>query len=190
MSIAARFALSLAVACFACSGVRVTTDYDPSTDFGAVRSYAWLDQRSGVQGDREDVASLLDGRVRRAVDAELQRKGLVLADDPAEADVLVTYLLGFETKVDPVTVHTGFGWGTGHYGSGVGVGVGTGTTGRQYEEGTLVIDLVDSSAQQLLWRGSGQSRIGHASTPEQSEAQVRHVVAEILASFPPGSANP
>ena len=154
------FALASAAASFACSGIRVTTDYDPSADFSDVRSYAWFDERSGVQGDRADVTSLLDRRVRSAVDAELQRKGIARVDKSA-AKVLVSYHLGVETKLDVNTVNTGYGYGRyGRYG-----GISTTTTVREYQEGTLLIDVIDPSSKQLVWRGSGQARIRAVEQP-------------------------
>lgn len=178
----ARFVVALMLACLACSGVRVTTDFDPSADFTRVRSYAWLDERSGVQGDRADVTSLLDRRVRRSVDAELQRKGLS-AVGRAEADVLVTYHLGVETKLDVNTIDTGYGYGRSRYRA----GVSTHTTVTEYQEGTLLIDVIEPKSKQLIWRGSGQARIRRSSTPEQREERIDQAVAQILESFPPGA---
>jgi Domain of unknown function (DUF4136) len=180
MRILAQSVLAAAIAFLACSGVRVTTDYDPGTDFTRVRTYAWLDDQSGVQGDRPDVTSLLDRRVRRAVDAELQRKGLSPVAQ-AEADALVSYHLGVETKLDVNTINTGYGYGWGAYRG----GVATHTTVTEYQEGTLLIDLIDPKAKQLIWRGSGQSRLRRSSTPEQREQRIDEAVGEILKSFPP-----
>jgi hypothetical protein len=166
----------------ACSGIRVTTDYDPNADFSDVRSYAWLDENSGVQGDRPDVASLLDRRVRSAVDSELQGKGIAAVDRSA-AKVLVTYHLGVESKLDVNTINSGYGYGRyGRYG-----GISTTTTVHEYQEGTLLIDVIDPETKQLVWRGSGQARLRDYSTPEQREQRVKEAVKEILADFPPGA---
>ena len=178
----ARSVLALTLACRACSGIRVTTDYDPSADFTRLRSYAWLDEQSGVQGDRADVTSLLDRRVRRSVDTELQKKGLSSVAR-AGADALVTYHLGVETKLDVNTIDTGYGYGRGWYRG----GVSTHTTVTEYQEGTLLIDLVDPKAKQLIWRGSGQARVRRSSTPEEREQRIDEAVAEILKSFPPSA---
>src|SRR5262245_16005684 len=166
----------------ACSGIHVTTDYDPNADFSNLRSYAWFDESSGVQGDRPDVTSLLDRRVRSAVDAELQRKGFSLVDKRA-ASVFVNYRLGVETKLDVNTINTGHGCGRyGRYG-----GLGTTTTVSEYQEGTLLIDLIDPASKQLVWRGTGQARIRQSSSPEERENRINEAVKEILADFPPGA---
>ena len=174
------FCLVLLLAVSACSGVRVTTDYDPAADFSKLRSYAWLDERSGVQGDRADVTSLIDRRVRRAVDTELQRKGL-RAVGRGEADALVAYHLGVETRLDVNTIHSGYGYGRGVYRG----GVATHTTVSEYQEGTLLVDVIEPESKQLIWRGSGQSRLRRSSTPEQREQRIDEAVAQILESFPP-----
>ena len=176
----ARSVLALTLTCLACSGIRVTTDYDPSADFTRLRSYAWLDEQSGVEGDRSDVTSLLDRRVRRAVDAEMQRKGLS-AVDRGQADVLVAYHLGVETKLDVNTINSGYGGGPYGYRG----GVYSHTTVTEYQEGTLLIDVVEPKAKQLIWRGSGQARIWKSTTPAEREKRIDQAVGEILKSFPP-----
>ena len=173
-------AIASIAATFACSGIRVQTDYDPKADFSNVRSYAWFDERSGVQGDRQDVTSLLDRRVRSAVDAELQGKGIELVDRGA-AKVLVSYHLGVETKLDVNTMNSGYG--SGAYGRYSGIST---TTVSEYQEGTLLIDVIDPSAKQLVWRGSGQARIRQSSAPEDRKARIDQAVKQILEKFPPG----
>ncbi len=175
-------ALFSTVGWLGCSGIHVTTDFDPSANFSDAKSYAWFDERSGVQGDRADVTSLLDRRVRSAVDAELQAKGLARVDKSA-AKLFVTYHLGVESKLDIDTINSGYGYGRyGRYG-----GIATTTTVREYQEGTLLIDLVDPSSKQLIWRGAGQARLREYSSPEEREQRVGEAVKAILADFPPGS---
>ena len=166
----------------ACSTVRVSTDYDPSVEFARLQTYDWLDERSGVEGDREDVRGLLDRRIRSAVEDELSGKGL--SRDDAAPDLLVTYQLAVDTKLDIDTLHTGLGYGRGWYGGGLATSQ---TIVREYDEGTLLIDLVDPASRQLVWRGTGVSRVRDAKSPEQREEIVRDTVSRILESFPPTS---
>jgi hypothetical protein len=177
-----RLALVAAAGWIACSGVRVTTDFDPNADFSDVRSWAWLDERSGVEGDRADVASLLDRRVRGAIEAELESKGIARVDRSA-AKALVTYHIGVEKKLDVNTINTGYGYG--RYG-GFG-GIHSTTTVTEYQEGTLLIDVVDPTSKQLVWRGAGQARIREYSTPDEREQRVKEAVKLILEKFPPGA---
>lgn len=184
LSLSLVFSFVLLVGAGCASRIKVATDFDPNFDFSQVRSFAWLDDRSGVEGDRADVSSLLDQRIRSAIEADLLGKGLALADQTS-ADVLVSYHLGVEQKLDVNTIHTGYGYGYG-YRRGYGYrGVGTTTTVDQYEEGTLLIDLIQPGDKQLVWRGSGRARVKQSTTPEERDQRVREAVTVILAGFPP-----
>ncbi len=55
----------------------------------------------------------------------------------------------------------------------------------EYETGTLIIDLVDRRRNELVWRGSGESRLSKHPTPEKTDKKVAKVVGAILAKFPP-----
>ena len=186
--------LVLALVCglggLACSSLKVATDFDPNADFTKIRSYAWLDERSGVEGDRNDVSSLLDQRIRRAIDAELLGKGLAISDRES-ADVLVSYHLGVEKKLDVNTIHTGHGYGAGWHGGygryGAYGGGRTETYVSEYEEGTFLVDLIEPSKKELIWRGSGQARVNRSSSPEDRKKRIREVVEKVLAAYPPGA---
>ena len=175
-----RSALLLCLAaCVACSGIRVSTDYDPEADFGSLSSYAWLEERSGVRGDREGITSLLDRRVRAAVADELQSKGLASAAR-GDADLLVMYHLSAERKLDVDVINSNYGAGPGRWNR---VGS-TQTVVREYQEGTLVIDLVDAATRELVWRGTGQTRLREYSDPERREKRLRDAVKQILEGSP------
>jgi hypothetical protein len=179
---AARFLplLILGVLLAGCSGIRVDSDYDPSADFAALRSYAWLPSRREPPADPRLDSSLLTTRIERAIDSSMRAKGFtkVAAE---EADFFVTFHIGIDQKVDVTTIPSTYGyygrWG-GYYG-------GTETRVDQYEEGTLLIDFIDRGEENLLWRGSGQSRISEHRSPEDREKRVREVVEAILGKFPP-----
>ena len=172
-----------------CSGIKVNSDFDPDIDFSGLRSYRWISQEPAVEGaDPQTDNSLLDRRIRRAVDDTMATKGYVgVADgDAGEADFLVSYHIGVQQKLDVETIHTGYGYGYGRRGWYGGYGGPTTTRVDQYEEGTLLLDFVSPSDRQLIWRGSAQSRLRDIKTPEKREARVREVVGKILERFPPG----
>jgi hypothetical protein len=61
----------------------------------------------------------------------------------------------------------------------------TETRVEQYEEGTLVIDFVDSPARRLVWRGAGTRRLSRDPQPDRLTQRVNEAVDDILAQFPP-----
>ena len=60
------------------------------------------------------------------------------------------------------------------------------TTERRYEVGTLVIGMYDTEGERMIFMSSGSQTLSSRSlSPEQAQAQMNDVVAEILSDFPP-----
>ena len=55
----------------------------------------------------------------------------------------------------------------------------------QYDEGTLVIDVVDMAKQELVWRGIGTGVLSENPSVEERTANINYAVTEILTQFPP-----
>jgi hypothetical protein len=50
--------------------------------------------------------------------------------------------------------------------------------------GNLMVDLVDASSGQLVWRGMASGTV--SSKPEKSEKKINKVVGKMFKDFPPG----
>jgi hypothetical protein len=157
----------------ACASYGVRTDYDPATRFEGLRTYRWMEiqQTDDPRVDNE----LMKERIMGAVDGELASKGMSATD--ADPDLLVVYHAAVQRVADIDTYTRGYGYRRRAY---------TSTYVREYDVGTLIIDLVQAETQQLVWRGSGQARLHERSTPAERDQRVRDVVAAILNEFPPG----
>ena len=55
----------------------------------------------------------------------------------------------------------------------------------QYEEGTLVIDMIDARTNQLVWRGMVKDTILDFHNINEVDETVVKNVSELLAEFPP-----
>ena len=177
---APRLALFLLAAALSACGAHVHTDFDPQADFGAYRTWAWLAEKSTPTGDVRLDNPMLNERVQRAIAAELGARGYQKAE-PARADLRVGYHLALQQKLDAYTIDHVYGYGP-RWGGAMVVPETVVTT---YEEGTLVIDLVDARRDRLAWRGWTSRRVEPPKDPEESEKRVREVVSQILAKFPP-----
>ena len=163
-----------------CSSLRVSVDYDPTEDFSTYRTYTWFPREQRETGDYRVDNPLLDARIRSAVDQVLAGKGYRKVQDRSP-DFFVLYYLSVEDKLDIYTVNRGY---YDYWGYGVSLPE---TRVRQYEEGTLVIDVANAKVKELTWRGVGKSRLRRNPTPKQTTQEVEQAVSEILKSFPPGS---
>jgi hypothetical protein len=56
---------------------------------------------------------------------------------------------------------------------------------RQYERGTLLIDVLEPTERRLVWRGSTDARVTRRSDPARRDQQIDEAVQSILGRFPP-----
>ena len=126
-------------------------------------SIGWKTPSGAVEAARRQ-NDLLDKRVKGAVSSQLGAKGH--KEDQASPSFLIAYHIGSEDKVSVTDWGYRYGPGPwGYYGRDIDV--------RQYTEGTLVIDFVDASTKQLVWRGAATKAIDRNATQEQVD-QVDH----------------
>ena len=165
-----------------CAGVEIGYDYDASADFGRLRSYAWLPGPQPETGDPRLDNTIIDSRIRSAVDTTLAARGYQ-KDLPSCADFLVAYHAGIDRELEIDTIDRYYGPGPGPRLRGP-VMV-TETVVRDYDQGTLLLDVLEGRSRALLWRGSAQARLTRRASPAERKARVDDAVARLLAKFPP-----
>ena len=188
-----RFGMMLALAAIlaSCSSMEVSHDYDPKANFAGLKTYEWLNAPQKPTGDpRIDDNTILSNRIHEAVDAELVARGF--RKSTSNPDFLVAYHVSLDRRRSVQTLNSyhgyGPGWGYG-YGAAYRPGYWAGapeTYIYEYEEGTLILDIVSPQNKELIWRGSAQDEVHFKSTPEKDQAQLNEAVRRILEKFPPG----
>lgn len=173
-----------------CSTIRVDSDYARGSEFSSLKTYAWASDSQPKTGDLRIDNTLIDSRVRSAVDETLAAGGYQKISS-GTPDFLVVYRLSIEGKLDVTTIEAPVVAPNIQYGRlsipamGYSQYYGDQTFVTEYEEGTLLIDFVDPSSQKLMWRGSAKGTVKEKAKPEQREARIREAVSKILAQFPP-----
>ena len=175
------FALAAACALAACSTVTVTTDHDPSAQFGKYKTYALTpaahDQPLSPSGE---------AALRNSMHTHLAARG-IQETSPARADLDVTRHVILREKL---AAHQYTDWGYGHggtwpYGYGhYGMWAGaprTYTDVNQYTEGTLILDFVDARTKKLVFRGVGKAVVGGAAS---NAGKIDEAVQKIVAALP------
>lgn len=150
------------------------SDYDPAMDILAYKTYRWptkaeMESRINPLLYNE----LTDKRIRAAVDLQLRRNGYRLADSAAA--VTVHYHITVKDKViysaDPRMDSYSQYWMEG------------GRNTLRYEEGTLIVDLMDETNCNLIWRGWAVGVIDD-NTTMLTEEEVKEAVAKIFENYP------
>ena len=155
-----------------CNSIRVTSDYDTSTDFSKYKTFAFY--KKGI--DKVDISDLDKRRILKAVENEMLAKGFTKSEKP---DVLVNIFTKSRQKVDIYNDNMYFGWHPWYYGPNYGMHI------SKYTEGTLFIDLIDAKKKELAWQGIGSGALNTSGDVIKKEEKIKEFVAEIMAKYPP-----
>lgn len=156
-----------------CTPIRVTYDFERTTDFSKYKTYNYYsDVNTGLS--ELDTKRLLD-----ALDTSLQAKGFTLAEKP---DFYIDIKSSEYQEDQHSSVGVGMG-GTGrHVGGGIsfGIPIGQSNINRQIQ-----FDFVDENAHSLFWQAVSESSYSPNATPEDREAHFKAIVDKVLSGFPP-----
>jgi hypothetical protein len=168
-----------------CAGYQVSTDYSPGVSFSQFRSYA-LVMPPDTGSER-----LLDQRVRNAVQAQLETKGLARLDRQ-HADLFVGYGMVDRTHTEIYDNQDGWGWGRGwgwrYYRWGVAWPMSTRRQIETYTDGTVVVNLIDAKTKQVVWQGEVAAVVSlPIKDPLRATREIDAAVAKLFEKYPPQS---
>jgi hypothetical protein len=168
-----------------CAGMDITNDFDDTYSFQDLKTFTWMPAADQGKRDPRFNNDLFDARVKRALQTNLEGKGYTLVAEGATADFRVGYQALLQDKMSAKTISNYYGyqgtWGV-RYWSPAGA---TQNYVYEYEQGTLLIDLVDGVDKRLVWRGSAQAEVDRKGSSERREKRLNEAVKKILEGFPP-----
>jgi hypothetical protein len=159
----------------------VRYNFDKNADFSKFKTYKWVPIK-----DAAKVSDLVDKQIKDAIDAELATKGLTKVEGD-DANLYIGYqpAVGEEKQFTSYSTGWGYGpgWGGGWYG-GMGSTTTTGSTSTIYK-GQLDLDMYDSTAHNLVWRGVMSKTIDPKAKPEKQQKNLAKAVKKLLKNYPP-----
>ncbi|MEM7304796.1 MAG: DUF4136 domain-containing protein [Pseudomonadota bacterium] len=164
----------------ACSspGPRVSSSVDPDTDFTALKTYGFMPE---LGTDRPGgIRTPLGNMLINAVSKELQARGMRESDSP---DVLVNFFVNVDQRLDVYRIPTTrsyYGYRYGRYRAWGGYE----TRVREYNQGTLSIDLIDPQRKMLVWEGVAQGRLSRNIVDDLTQEKVDNVVNAVMKELP------
>lgn len=169
---------------FGCAGSRVYFDYDPQIDFQAYKTFDWVreSERSPRDADVRNPGSnpFIMKRLMAEVESELSQKGYQRQTE-GRPDLLLNFQTKFRRKED-VYIYSSPGYVHWRRGRRVIVDRRNYVAVDRYQEGTLVLDIIDRASKQLIWQGWATDIIGSRRVTEE---QLRVAVVKMLENFPP-----
>ncbi|MGX9460164.1 DUF4136 domain-containing protein [Shewanella sp. A14] len=177
------FIAAAVLALSACSTMKSTSDFDPSVSFEQYKTYSWVEKKNNDAGYHLD--GLMDQRVRAAIETQLSQKGISKTDKQT-ADLLVNYITKVDKKINIDTFNSHYGYNP-YYGPrwGWGGSIQSETTVREYDVGTLMVDLVDNKTGILVWRGTVADTVREQSTPEERINSINKAISTVMMNYPP-----
>jgi hypothetical protein len=161
----------------------VTYDFDKTTNFGRLHSFAFQ------EGDARSDNPFVNERIADSITGELRLRGMSHGDRP---DVYITTKLATEIRKEVLGWSYDGWWGPGWHSSHVAYApYGWGWGGpvayevRDVRYDTLTIDMVDAATGKLLWRGTGTREVDPDWSPAKLDKKVNKMVVKILENFPP-----
>lgn len=169
-----------------CSSIKVSNDFDPSFSFNDVQTYAILYK------SKEYSNTLTDERIMTGIDTELKQKGYTKANRK-NADLYVVFHTDVQNKTKIVQDYQYIGvspyrYGR-HYGYGGMMAVPT-TRSYNYDEGKLIVDILDAKEKKIVWRGVATDSLKNLKTPEERVQYINEVMASIFKTLPVKSKTP
>ena len=170
------------------SSIKVSSDYDKTIDFKRYKTFSIYDlkQTGSVNPANAD-------KIVNALKKQMKEKGFV--EDTQNPDLQINAVSILTTKeavaMDaPPTNYYGYGGAYrpyGYYGVGYGYGYAENPDTREkeydFKQGTLMIDIIDTKTQKMVWQGVGNSEID--TKPVNADEIINYAVGAIMMSFPP-----
>ncbi len=157
---------------------QIKTDYNKEKDFSQFKTYSF----AGWQANCDRKLNEFDKkRILESLKSEFDARGMTLKKEGA--DIAVVLYIVVETKTS-TTAYTDYTRGLG-YGPRWGWGMGYATTTyseNDYLEGTLVVDVYDTSDQKLAWQGTITTMVKEK--PQKREKSIPKKMKKLMAKYP------
>jgi hypothetical protein len=159
-----------------CATLNVSSHVERRADFTHYRTWEWAPDAAVPTGDaRLDNSPFFQNRLRGAVEHQMTAKGYVRSTLAGSPDLLVHYHANFSKTFAVTDNRTGIG-----------------SCYRDcepdayaYEQGTLVIDVVDARTEALVWRGWSRDNMeGAIDNQSRMEQELDAAVGGMFERFP------
>lgn len=156
----------------ACSTADVQRDYDRNVDFSKYKTFHFYENLKWGTLSKLDQKRMLN-----SIESELTAKGLTKSETP---DLLID-IQAEEKQIEQTNSSVGIGGGSGGRGVGVGVSVAIPIKSKKRSE-KYVIEMVDSSNNQMVWQGIYNNVVSLKTDKSQS---INQAIQKLLTEYPP-----
>jgi hypothetical protein len=169
------FALFFTSFNIACSPIySVSYDYDKNFELVQISTYDWLPIPKEANINNLDAV-----RIQKAVNAELEAKGLrLISENP---DFLIAAHIVTKEKLRSTQRNYPDYYSYWTYRDSMALDY------FQYQEGTFILDFVEPFSKNFIWHGAAKVALDYADTPEKRDKLIKEAMQKILQNYPPPS---
>lgn len=162
-----------------CASMTVSSHIERGITFTDYRTYDWGPPDNLPVGDpRLDNNPFFNDYLQGAVEKKMAAKGFDQVTAGAKPDLLIHYHASVHQRLDVFEADRQYGY---NYDAGAQV--------VEYDQGTLVIDLVDAKTNKVIWRGWAQDTMtGIIDNQDRLQKQVDEGVTKMMVLLPRGGA--
>ena len=166
----------LVVVSISCAPITTNAYLQQGAPMASYGTYGWGPAAALSTGDpRLDNNEMFDARVRAQIEAALDRRGFEQVRGLGLPDLLVHYHASVTQKIDARELDLGY----------VAHQEAHDRAPLVYDDGTLVVDLVDTRTNLLVWRGWAESALdGVIDNQEWMEQRVDQAIDRIFRRLP------
>jgi len=173
------FTVMAALVLTGCATMNVSSHIERNVNFADYVTYDWGPPDNLPVGDpRLDNNPFFNDYLQGAIEKQLARKGYApgLGGTP---DLLIHYHASVNQKLDVYEVDQSYGYCYGNCEAQI----------VDYEQGTIIIDIVDTKTNKVVWRGWAQDAMnGIIDNQDRLEKQVDEGVTKMMMMLPSGHA--
>ena len=165
------------LALIGCAPVRVSSHIDARTDFTRFKSFDWGPADALPAGDpRLDASGFFQDHMQGAVERQMLLKGYERAGARDVPDLRIHFhaVIKDRMNVDAFDARRGLCSGSD-----------CGGVVAEFEEGTLIVDVMDARTNRLVWRGWAQEGLGDALEHQDKLARrIDRAVKGLMGALP------
>jgi len=160
----------------------IETQYEEGVDFSKYSTWNWLPELQEQSVDPRIADPVVQNRIRRAIESQLGEQGFNRTMD--SPDFFVVYHAALEDGLSQTMVDDWYdnNAANAEYSTNMQVNY-----TNSWEEGSLLIDILDSKTVEIVWRGSARAEIKVEANDEEKDKRIKEAVQKMFEKFPPKS---
>jgi hypothetical protein len=161
----------------------VMTDYDTAYDYASLRTFYVAESRQ-ISEQNLLISPFTIQHLQRVIVDQLSQRYEPVRNREL-ADFRVRYHIVMEERLDMRGFDQRYGFGYYGFGPFPRYYYGPPPIPRVYNQGSLIVDIVDGRTGQPIWRGVAEERIHDTADPSRQREILSAAMVDILSQFPP-----